>query len=1174
MQKSSGKFKTWQATFQTVIAAAIVGQLAIACSNRDVKVTEHEGPVVGDEVIVAPANESVKFDALKSVDTTAINTQISASRKKAVSPATTAERVEVLKVLEPFVLNRAFLDEPKVIHTKPMRAALSAFIGTLVDLADIEPALAAPWIEKTRVAIESGCDGVLHGCTNIAFFRGDGDSAKIMELSARSLNPAIDSATGAERDGLIRLYYRRLGIAFDLRNQIADPQFEFMYLTRARDYTEAFGRAKENSRERDLLARHSEVFEIILNRFNPDLSEPAFRAQYEDFVNAFSPWNYSRRLENPFGQAATRMLSLAAKSFLYNGKDGSLSESLVSSIKKSQEIENPFPKCQEEKAAKAEKKKNDKSGDPLDSLDDSFASISNALKCEEMGLWKNLILKDSIPRDEYFFIVDRVYGDHLTPDDASEIWRGSHRDANAVLAAAEQYIKVQVAGQIVRTNRYMNTIYSNKEWSSATLFQKAVEKSYPISTQWNQMLSRIDRIQLFLDRNLKAPDEALNTKEYKHVSQMLTSLRRNIKYLSVYPNMMLMAYYMAEVKFKIPVATFFGSYEIDAATIISWYFDGKLAPLFNFGNDGEGLKRIETLYAFLFALKTETFKSFSVDVPRFFEVVIGKYLDADRIELEESLEGIRKNMRQSADMSKFLEVCRQDRELIAKGVKPGTQGNTLAIEFQNMTNGLYTGSNIGYGQDAMNFHGGTLIKNVSNVNESLRKKLDFVSIMVGLYDKHLEKSGIDGNARAELKAKVETNLAVIKRLQREYLTEIISWNRQLSSCIDQSVKVEIDRQNDAVEMEAAHLRQVWKFMKGLHGNENAHAVQAANDYLVSTLDLNGLSSAAQYKPISQITADEYVYAELDVLLRLRLNLRKIAPNVRILMPADLTDTGYWKARKLVTLSYNPNENDFVREGLRNFNESGTAYVRWLSTVPDVGTFSNRLALLVELYKLGNIEIYDTSAATCAGKMNITECPIKTDFQVKASDIVNETANVISLMSLTEPGGKPKRDTYYLGLLGATGRWTKGNLKKFTLDENGDPTSLYESVYKSLSEDEATLNEVREFNRTTKSVGNFLFAPEDAFNEILSRGFGPLVNGHFARVRALEAAIKAREAADGKAGTVLDYGYEIREGTVLRTPIETTGGNPIYLARQKMDDFATRIMLFHRETANSFNTDAK
>lgn len=1141
-----------------ILIPVLSTQFLLACAKRDVPVTVHEGPVVGDEVVLAPQGPSVDLSALASLKLETLSAKIEASNKKGGTPIPSTEKISTLKALEVYVLNRSVLEDPRAINTKSMRAALTVFMTTLEDLAANHPEAAAPWIEKARIAIESGCDGDMKGCENLRFFRSDVGSAKVMELAAKSLDKEIDAQeTGSQRrDELIRLYYRRLSVAFELRNQIADPQFEFAYLSRAADYAEAFGRAEKNSRERELLARHAEVFEMILNRFNPDLSEPAFRASFENFVNAFSPWNYSRRVENPFGQAATRMLSLAAGNFLYDGKTSTLSKSLVESIKRSQEISK------------------DAGNDPLDSIDDSFAVITNALKTQESGIWKNLLLSDSIPRDEYFFMIDRVFGDHLTPDDASEIWRGSRRNQKALLTAAEQYIKIQIAGQIVRTNRYMSSIYSNKEWSSATLFQKAVEKSYPISTQWNQLLSRIDRVQLFLDRNLKASDDAFSTTEFKSVNQMLTSVRRNIKFLSVYPNMMLMAYFMAEVKFKLDIMTFFGKWEIDSATIISWFFDGKMGPLFNFGNDGEALKRIETLYAFLFALKTETFKAFSVsetkklDVPRFFEVVIGKFLDSDRLDLEVALESIRKDMRQSNSMATFLQVCRQDREILAQGGKVGQKGATLAIDFGQLSNGVYVGASTGYGSDAMRFYNGNLVERVQALNDSLRRKLDFVSIMVGLLEKHLEKSGMDEASRLSVQKQIDSYLNNVRGLQTEYLTEIARWNKTLSSCIDQALTVEIDRQNDLLELEIRHLRQVWKLMKAARSTGESAGLTQASEYLKSTLGLSELGSAVNYKPVSQITADEYVYAELDVLLRMRQHLKTVAPNVRVLMPSDLTDTGYWRDRKQIAISFKDNEEEFVREALRSFNESYASYVRWLNTTSDAEIFSNRLKLLVELYKLGSFQVFNTTDASCQGKPNITECP-RTNFQVSAKDIVNETANAVSFLSLTENGGKLKKDTTYLQLLGATARWNKDKLKRFTLDSKGDPISLYETVYKALVENETALNEVRDFNTTERSVGHFLFSPEAEFKNILGRGFSPIVDQHFSRIKALEEAIRAREKADAKAGRVLEYAYEIREGRIISTPMDTEGGVPVYLARQQIEDANTRRMLFDRETSGAF-----
>ncbi|MBK7892007.1 MAG: hypothetical protein IPJ84_14565 [Bdellovibrionales bacterium] len=644
-------------TLRSFTLAATALMVTAACSKHEAPVTQHEGPVAGDEVVQAPTTAAVNIDALKKVDALGISARVQTN-----SPQQT---VSALEALSPFILNAAYIENPRLVRTKPIRDALHAFNEGLLELNRKSPEKAQAWIEKERIMIESGCDGELKGCLNLGFFRQEVSSSKVMILSALEVDRELDKTpAGEKRDQLLRVYYRRLSVAFELVNRSTDPELEFLYLSRAADLAESFQKTAADSRERQLIERHSEVFEMILNRFTPDLTNPEMRTRFERFVTAFKPWKYSRREANPFGQAATRMLSLAAQNFLYQDSAKKvLNSSLATAI--------------------ADSQKTTVNGDALDQgLDVSFATLAQSLKMTESTLWKNLSLDDEFQRNEYFFMVDRLFGDHLTPDDASEIWRGSNRNAQQLLVVAEKYMKVQIAAQIVRTNRYMSSIYSNKDWSSATLFQKAVEKSYPISTQWNQLFSRIERLQLFIDRNLKALDNSHSSQELRNINQMLTSMRRNIKYLSVYPNMMLMVYFMAEVDFNLDIYTFFGKYEIDSGTIISWFFDGKISPLFNFGNDGEGLKRIETLYAFLFALKTETFKAFSVnkqplDIPKFFEVVIGKFMDADRVALQNALESIRKDVRQSNTLDVFTKVCQADRAKLDASGKLGTRDSRV-----------------------------------------------------------------------------------------------------------------------------------------------------------------------------------------------------------------------------------------------------------------------------------------------------------------------------------------------------------------------------------------------------------------------------------------------------------------------------------------------------------------
>jgi hypothetical protein len=126
-----------------------------------------------------------------------------------------------------------------------------------------------------------------------------------MELSAREVEAEIDqslkltSTSKKLKNDLVRIYYRRLKMAYELKNRTMDRELEFLYLARASQYAEAFDSEIPTSRERELLAQHVEVFETILAGFNPDLSNQEFRKRFESFVNNFGPWRYSRPRREP-----------------------------------------------------------------------------------------------------------------------------------------------------------------------------------------------------------------------------------------------------------------------------------------------------------------------------------------------------------------------------------------------------------------------------------------------------------------------------------------------------------------------------------------------------------------------------------------------------------------------------------------------------------------------------------------------------------------------------------------------------------------------------------------------------------------------------------------------------------------------------------------------------------
>ncbi len=1165
---------------QVFFLILIASQVLVACTNREVPVTQHAGPVRSDEVVFAPASEKVDIEALRKIDVNSLNAKI--------SNAGSADKVGALNALAPFILDRSYVEDERMTSSPRMRQALSIFMKALVGdsqakgLVQVDPKSAAPWIEKTRVVIESGCDGTGAGCSKaiLGFFRKDTGSSKVMELSAREVEAELDqslkltSTSKKLKNDLVRIYYRRLKMAYELKNRTMDRELEFLYLARASQYAAAFDAEIPTSRERELLTQHVEVFETILAGFNPDLSNQEFRKRFESFVNNFGPWKYSRRGENPFGRAATRMLSFAAKNFLYTSEQKMLSPSLALAINESQEIPKA-PDINGKAPSKEEQAKFERN--IFNGLEGSFALVTKQIREQQPAIWKNLGLNDSFSRDEYFFLIDRVFGDHLTIEDGSEVWRGTRQNSETLLLVAEQYVKIQIAAQIVRTNTYMADIYSNRDWSSTTLLEKAIERSYPVQTQWNQLLGRIERIHLFLDRNLKSTEDVWGSSKFSKVDKMFSSIRRNIKYLSVYPNMMLMAYYMAESKFKLPVYTFFGKIDIDTAMIIGWFFNGQLAPFFNFGNDGTPLKRIETLYAFLFALKTDTFASFSVsrgermDVVKFFEVVIGKFLDEERISISKAIDEIRKETRQNT-LDTFMKTCEQDRELLNKKIKPGTTGARLPIDLWAFKYSTYVGTTAsgGHGQAALQFHNERRAETIKTLNSSLRAKLEFVSIMAGLLEVHMNKSGASKAELDKVRGQIQSFTTSVDRLRTEFLTEVVRWNKTLTSCIDQAVAIEIERQGEILTLEEQHLRHVWTKIKEARGSQNKDAVlaQLNKEIFTSTGGL-GVQTSKPYIPKSVATEDNYVYADLDVTLRMIQHIKKIAPNVDVILPSDLSDSSLWKAEGRRVIPYSSSEEEFVRSGMKNFDDGSGSIMSWLGNTNDPGTFIGRLKIMTELYKLGKMKIYETTAESCRGAADITKCPIKDDFQVTAQDLVGQAANIVRTLSLTE-NGQPKKDTRIVDLVGKTTRWDRDKLKKFLLDENGDPLTMFETLFEELADDKTLLDEARDFNMTNRSIGEFLFSPEGEFRKKVSEGFQPSVDTYFGRGDALIKAINLKEAADASTGKILEYSYEIIPSGFAAAKVERQSGkNPIYLSKQKIDDFATTRTLFDRETGDEF-----
>jgi hypothetical protein len=1042
--------------------------------------------------------------------------------------------LETVRTLTPVLTSQEVLQNPRRSASAELRNALMVWNRATLKLVQAgKGSEVREFIEGLLASVSFGCDTLLRGCQNVAFFRQDPGTAQVLEVYLRSLDAKLGQASPtAEWRAQLVSFYRHLNLAFELRRNVATNELEFMYLNRASQLSAQHREMPAELQAQVDLARHREVMSMILGRFQPDLSTPEARARFATFIDNFSPWEFSRRADSATDSAAnqgqTRLLSLAARTSLYAANGTQLSDSLKKAIESSQRART---------AVEGE---------------ESFAQAVDVLKRQNSRIWSNLKLADDFPRNEYFFMVDRLFRDHLTVDDVTAIWEGSRQDGSQLLSIAEKYIKIEIGRMVVRTNSFMSSVYESNK-SHQSIFKDTIEKSYPLSTQWDQMLKRVERIGTLVSRIQKQVPPA----EFQKFERNLNAVRRNIKFVSVYPNMMLMAYFLEEAQFKLEIFTFFGVIKLDTADIINAFFDGRLTPWFSFGNDGEGLRRLETLFAFYFALKTDSFHAFSagsrpIDEVLFFEKVIGRYLAENEKLLLQHLSSIQDNIRNSPQHGLLQQICRQDRLALEAGEKVGGRGLGPTLNLNQFETRTYlAGGHLSPMQGLSSFYSSTTLDAVQKVRQDLDRKLRFVETMVRVLSSHLGANG------AEKIEKIRANLQRVVGLRRQLLAEIWNRNRELSTCLTQSLLIEWDRQRQLIDFEARHLRAVHAELTRIR---NATATQREALETEANLRIRRefpLSLAGDRLPSGFLgqggfQEGQYQISKLDLLLRLRAAMRSIAPNTLIQLPPDLADTDLWRQPQFVSLNAEMGVEEFVRAGLKVFHTTNSGYISWISNTRLSDTLQSRLRLAVELYQLGRFEVgSDREAQTVS---------------FSADSVVEVLMSTLQSMSI----GHSPDEARVLDLIGSASRFERAEYDKMLFDAQGRGLSLAEKVYQMVTDDETGLSEARELYTTSRGMGHFLFAPDESVNQTLREQFVPLVQRHFNGIRELEQALERRELSDAQANRLLEVGYEIRGGQVLTVgPVRTPGDRARYLSPSRIRDAEARRGVFDSATNGFF-----
>lgn len=1134
-----------------------------ACTPKNTPRYEHEGPKQWTPV-KGPSDETVEASAMNQADLSAMYARLNQPGENLTA--------SVLQPLSRFVLNAAITQRP-ANRTTRLTEMISVFNAAF--LAQLQKGDKSAEFLKIKEdyynTVFSGCSRDLkRDCATADIFSAQPRHTKIFTYLASELDVQIEArlkaANGSslacvQNDNICRQLvderYRRLAMAsYNKRAHYDEKDFQFAYLKYARLFAlfvqdsracrggesqEQCGQRLKLSGERApeyssmsfsyLAETHSHIFQTIISKYDPEKYDSA---EFKAFVENFNPWTYSKKQADMFQNGASRMFEFGTKCCLYtDSQRRSLSPSVTKAIQDAMGGKDHFV--------------------PTDGL--SFAAIvkdvkdfahknkADAKDPSQYDLFRKLGILDLVRKienpnsgfyNEYFFIVDRLFRGHLGSAEVDRVLRNTNpeRAKRELPVMVTDYMKIYLVYMVVKTNRFMAKMYA-ENLSSEKIFEEAVNRSRELTGHWHEVQAKIELLKLlmgsyFNGMGLRADPGFLQAdKEIKAVN-------RNIHYLSVFPNMIVMTYFLSKVNGSITFTSWWGQkFEKQGPTVLKDLFAGnERSAWFQFGVDSEGVDRLMLLYSLEYLLSTQALDSFVAtdektgeqsqtpvkDRSKFFDTIFSKYLDDGLTELREKITSYERSTLGNSNMSFTDELCRYELSQ-AGGIAP-------RVEINFMDLGKYTYS--GYNDNSVN---GVLNNYLGNSADSLgliRREIDsrrvYMKAMIKVIQAELVRTGqvafdrqnpeMTGASHPDLRVAFAT-IQQIDDLQAQLARIFLAKHRTLFRCISTLQEIERRRANRLYDEERAHLSQVFDKMKALYDVSEGPALDAK----VEEINNANFTPDKGYR-FSHVSGRSFLLSKYDLLMRIKRNMetdvfqnmtaREIKTygnlyatyarprSVRVLVP-DAVERDEMVTKALSVPIYmrgttEADREDFIRQGIALMNGKPGSFVFWQNERAGDKGLEKYLMALQEFYLMGPVVADGKQLMVTKEELVDAYIRITASYSMDAIDVQNAADFGVD-------GRYPK--TFFLGRLFQKDGRARWPLFYSLMD---DMNNMAVANLKAAG----PIRESLEFAKTFNSLQAFVFTPSPAVEEGVRRLYGDRTNGLLARLTDLFSYLEELE----------------------------------------------------------------
>ncbi len=985
----------------------------------------------------------------------------------------------VLKPLSRFVLNGNFIERPE-FRTLRLKQMVEIFNSAMLErmmAKDNSPDFRELKL-KYKQTVFAGCSRDLKSdCYNGELFSQDTRHTRLMTLLAMEFDPLIEQAVKTAKTTLLCVTndvncrelvenrYRLLAMALYKRNRYDDPDFAFAYLKHARIFGELVQVMRGlppgeigNMSTSYLAETHAKIFETIIPKFKPrNENDPEFR----QFVENFNPWGFSRKKSDIFQYGTGIMFKFAANCCMYkDAARNQLSDTMEKTLRDEQNNPNALSPSLYTMIKAIEKEHGNK----------LFANLrisdiaAQALKIDQPNL---------AFYNEYFFVVDRLFRGDLNSEEVEMVLRRTNQQRlkTALPAMISAYIKIQLAYMIVETNKFMRDEIYTSGVRADKVFEKALTSSRALTSRWHDMQGQISQLERLMGSYFKT--NFIDSKEYRETDKLIKSVNRNIHYMSVYPQMMILNYYLASMDGKLTFDTWWGRVEIDSSTIIGNFFDGNTVnPWFRFGTDPETLNRHMLLFSFEYLLSTESLKYFvndgATNRAKFFDMIIGKYFDIELAQLNSYISDYERDIHSQENSAALEETCRYELN------EPGANPPSVELNFLELHKFTYSGlGDMGIRKSLMKILTGTN-SSTSMLRGTIESRTLFIRVMLDILNADLKRRNVYKDDHEDTR-RIREGLATMEAMKLRLAKLFLANHQRYFDCAFALDQVERRRANRLYEEERAHLAEIYNMMlplKNLEGEPLARAAAALtaelrkkgyrfdlidrHTYKMSKFDLFRRIKDRIQRDVFQVPTqrEKEVYgADVNKYTKPR--------PVRINEPANVERDEITGAETSVQVIMRSTPEDFIAQGMSVFNGKTGAFIDWSSQLQRDPQLDRALAPMIEFYLIGPVR--DGNRTLEIKKEELSRAYLRV---LSASAM--DDFDLINAAQFGNEGVQVK--AYFQGkLFEADFRTRLPLFYDLARKVSGSAELLFDSRYK--------LSETLEFARTYNTLQPFVFEPE-------------------------------------------------------------------------------------------------